>query len=288
MPSDDSMLEQRSENNSHPTSQESEQSPISAGKEETLEPMRGGDLRVVENMDASLEIPTATSYRVIPVKLMEENRRVINEHLEASSRGKVSFTHIISWAIIQAVREFPEINSSYDLIDNSPHLRKKLFINLGIAVDFIRKDGTRTLIVPNLKNADRMSFQDFLHSYDALIERVRKGVIVATDFQDTTLTLTNPGTVGTLSSVPRLMSGQGAVIATGSIGYPAEYHAWASRALSSLGLSKVMTVSCTYDHRIIQGAQSGEFLGRIQELLQCHKPEPDPAPHRAQRAYYGL
>jgi len=241
--------------------------PVSDRASETVEPIRGGDLRVVENMEASLAIPTATSYRTVSVKLMEENRRVINEYLQASGRGKVSFTHIIGWAIVNAIRDFPEINSSFEIMDGQPGIRKKRPVNLGLAVDYTRKDGIRTLIVPNIKNVDTLSFLEFFREYDALLERVRKGAIVATDFQDTTVSLTNPGTVGTLFSVPRLVMGQGAVIATGSIGYPAEYHAWDPRALSSLGLSKVMTVSCTYDHRIIQGAQSGEFLGRIKDLL---------------------
>ena len=241
--------------------------PSSAVGSDSTVPLQGGNLRVIENMDASLSIPTATSYRSVPVKLLEENRRIINEHLESVDRGKVSFTHIISWAIVHALRHFPEINSSFAIIHDAPHLKKRRSVNLGIAVDFFRKDGTRTLVVPNIKKVDAMTFEEFLHAYDGTIERVRKGIITPSDFQDTTISLTNPGTVGTISSVPRLMKGQGAVIGTGSIDYPAEYHAWAPRALSSLGLSKVMTVSCTYDHRIIQGAQSGEFLGRVKDLL---------------------
>jgi multifunctional 2-oxoglutarate metabolism enzyme len=240
--------------------------PASAEPEIAV-PIEGGNLRVVDNMEASLGIPTATSYRSVPVKLLEENRRIINGHLESAARKKVSFTHIISWAIVQALLSFPEINSSFELVNGIPRLRKKPAINLGIAVDYTRKDGTRTLIVPNIKRVDTMSFAEYLHAYDETIERVRNGIISPSDFQDTTISLTNPGTVGTHSSVPRLMKGQGAVIGTGSIEYPAEYHAWDSRALSSLGLSKVMTISCTYDHRIIQGAQSGEFLGRIKNLL---------------------
>ena len=234
---------------------------------DAIEPIQGGNLRVVENMEVSLGIPTATSYRTVPVKLLEENRRIINEHLEAASRKKVSFTHIIAWAIVKALSNHPEINSSFDLVNGVPALKRRREVNLGIAVDYVRKDGTRTLIVPNLKKVDSMTFEGFLQAYDATLDRVRKGIIAASDFQDTTISLTNPGTVGTVFSVPRLMKGQGAVIGTGNIEYPAEYHAWAPRAISSLGLSKVMTISCTYDHRIIQGAQSGEFLGRTKDLL---------------------
>jgi multifunctional 2-oxoglutarate metabolism enzyme len=263
MPSDEPIAGNNSE-----TSTNEESKAKAAPSHITIEPIQGGNLRVVENMEASLEIPTATSYRTIPVKLLEENRTLINEYLEAAGRGKVSFTHVISWAIVQALHDFPEINSSYELVNDAPCLKKKQSVNLGIAVDFFRKDGTRTLIVPNIKNADKLSFQEFWRLYDTTIDRIRKGIIVSADFLDTTITLTNPGTVGTVFSVPRLMKGQGAVIGTGSIGYPTEYHAWDPRALSSLGLSKVMTISCTYDHRIIQGAQSGEYLGRIKDLLQ--------------------
>jgi 2-oxoglutarate dehydrogenase E1 component len=233
----------------------------------SLEPIQGGNLRVVDNMEASLGIPTASSYRTVPVKLLEENRRIINEHLQAAARGKISFTHLISWAIVQALRNSPEINTALTLIDGSPHTVRNHSVNLGIAVDHVRKDGSRTLLVPNIKHADSMRFTDFWRAYDSTIDRTRTGLFAPADFQDTTVSLTNPGTVGTLYSVPRLMKGQGAVIATGAIEYPAEFHAWSPQAISSLGLSKVMTISCTYDHRIIHGAQSGEFLGRVKELL---------------------
>ena len=177
--------------------------------ESRAEIMRGGSARVVENMEASLGIPTATSYRTIAVKLLEENRRFINEHLESGDRGKVSFTHIIAWAIVRALRSFPAINASFDVIDGEPHRRVKPAINLGIAVDSTRKDGTRTLLVPNIKNADKLHFQEFLQSYDSIINRVRKGVLVPEDFQDTTITLTNPGTVGTAYLGPASDEGPG-------------------------------------------------------------------------------
>ena len=254
--------------NSGSLSESRDEKPAPPPPERTgiAEPIRGGNRRVAENMEASLAIPTATSYRTIPVKLLEENRRIINEHLDSSAL-KVSYTHIIAWAVVQALRSFPVINSSYELVDGIPNRISKRDVHFGIAVDHMRKDGTRTLVVPTIKGADKMSFKEFLGSYNAAIERIRKGAMNPADFQGTSITLTNPGTVGTYSSIPRLVKGQGAVIATGVIGYPAEYHAWSPRALSSLGLSKVMTISCTYDHRIIQGAESGEFLGRIKELL---------------------
>src|SRR5688572_22637751 len=230
-------------------------------------PLRGAAARIAENMEASLALPTATSNRSIPVKLLEENRRIINEHLATRNRGRVSYSHIVAWALIQALRDFPSLNASLATIDGTPHRLVKRAINLGVAVDLERKDGTRSLVVPNIKNAEKMSFQQFLESFNDLVQRTRKGTIEASDFQDTTITLTNPGTVGTIASQPRLMVGQGAIIATGAIGYPAEYHAMAQRALAHLGISKVMNISCTYDHRVIQGAESGRFLGRMHDLL---------------------
>jgi 2-oxoglutarate decarboxylase len=267
MPIEESTIKQNSKVQS--TMQSSDHGPthLAPAREGVEEPLRGGDLRVVENMDASLSIPTATSYRTIPVKLLEENRRIINEHFGSRGTAKVSFTHIICFAIVQALRAFPMMNTSYDVVADVPTRRVRSHVNLGLAVDYLRKDGTRTLIVPNIKNVEKMSFREFLDSYNATLERVRKGSFDSALFRGNTITMTNPGTVGTVYSLPRLMMNQGAVIATGTIGYPAEYHAWSPRALSSFGISKVMTISCTYDHRIIQGAESGEFLGRVKELL---------------------
>ncbi|MBM3791052.1 MAG: multifunctional oxoglutarate decarboxylase/oxoglutarate dehydrogenase thiamine pyrophosphate-binding subunit/dihydrolipoyllysine-residue succinyltransferase subunit, partial [Acidobacteria bacterium] len=230
-------------------------------------PLRGSSLRAVENMDASLAVPVATSYRTIPVKLLDENRRIVNHFLEAAGRPKVSYTHVIAWALLQALQEFPSLNSCYEVADGNPQKRVRKAVRLGIAVDMERKDGSRTLLVPNIKDAGLMAFSAFVQAYDDTIAKVRKGLLSPEDFFGTTITLTNPGTVGTVLSAPRLMPGQGAIVATGTIGYPAEYHAWASRALSSLGLSKVMNVGCTYDHRVIQGAESGQFLGKMESLL---------------------
>ncbi len=235
--------------------------------DEELVPIRGGSLRVAQNMEASLATPTASSYRTIPVKLLEENRRIINSYMEPDNRGKISFTHVITWALLRSLRDFPVLNSCYELVEGEPKRRVRRTINVGIAVDVERKDGSRTLLVPNIKHAGNMTFHEFVRAYDDTIARTRKGSIDPSDFQGTTITLTNPGTVGTISSLPRLMKGQGAIVATGNIGYPAEYHAWSPRALSGLGLSKVMTISCTYDHRIIQGAESGQYLGRVHDLL---------------------
>jgi 2-oxoglutarate decarboxylase len=238
--------------------------------DQELIPIRGGNVRIIENMDASLAVPTATSYRTIPVKLLEENRRIINEHMAAANRPKVSFTHLIAWSLLRALRRFPSLNASYEIVDGAPFRRVKNSIHLGVAVDQERKDGTRTLIVPRIKDADRMSFPEFLNAYDETIRKTRSGSLDPSELQGSTVTLTNPGTVGTVSSLPRLMKGMGAIIATGNIGYPPEFHAWSPAALSSLGLSQVMTISCTYDHRIIQGAESGEFLGKVHDLLVGH------------------
>jgi 2-oxoglutarate dehydrogenase E1 component len=232
------------------------------------QPIRGGALRIVENMEASLHVPTATSVRNFPVRTLEENRRILNKHREATGKSKVSFTHIVAWAILRALDAFPRMNDAYAELEAGAHRIQRDQVRLGIAVDVQKKDGTRTLLVPNIKDAGKLDFAGFLDAFDGLVARSRKGTISPDDFMGTTVSLTNPGTVGTTSSAPRLMPGQGVIIATGSLDYPAEYRSMAPRTLGLLGISKVMTVSSTYDHRIIQGAESGLFLGRMEELLK--------------------
>src|ERR1043165_4591220 len=230
-------------------------------------PIRGAALKIVENMEASLAVPTATSQRRIPVKLLEENRRIINRNLADNAGGKASFTHLIAFALLRALDEFPQMNDGFDVVDDQPVRLKRQSVNLGIAIDLEKKDGTRSLLVPNIKNANELRFSEFLRAYDDVVKRAREGKLQIPDFQGTTISLRNPGTIGTVASTPRLMAGQSAIIATGAIEYPAEYQAMAPEALSQLGISKAMTISSTYDHRIIQGAESGAFLARVHELL---------------------
>ena len=230
-------------------------------------PIRGSALKIVENMEASLSVPTATSQRRIPVKLLDENRRLINKHLQENDRGKASYTHLIAWALLKALEEFPQLNDGYGEVDGSPARLRRANINLGVAIDLAKKDGSRNLLVPNIKNAYKLRFSQFLEAYDDVVKRAREGKLQIADFQGTTISLTNPGTIGTVSSTPRLMAGQSVIIATGAIEYPAEYQAMAPEALSQLGISKAITISSTYDHRIVQGAESGAFLARVHELI---------------------
>jgi 2-oxoglutarate dehydrogenase E1 component len=242
--------------------------PVPAlSEEDRLQIIAGSSAKILENMNSSLTIPVATSQRTIPVKLMEENRISINRYLQKKNRGKISFTHLIAWAIVKAIMTNPAMNNAFTLINNKPNILKRSKINLGIAIDIEKRDGSRSLIVPNIKNANEMNFDQFYKIYDDIIARSRKGLIDPSEFLGTTVTLTNPGTIGTISSVPRLMLGQGAIIATGAIQYPAEYQAMSPATISTLGISKVMNITSTYDHRIIQGAESGIFLKEIHELL---------------------
>lgn len=227
----------------------------------------GVGAKIIQNMDNSLTIPTATSLRTISVKLLAENRRIINQHLKRMNRSKISFTHIVAFALVQALKKFPNVNNSFAVFDDKPNLVNKKHVNIGIAVDTTRKDGTRTLIVPNIKKSENMSFREFADAYSGLVQKARTNSIEPSDFQGTTITLTNPGGIGTVSSTPRLMSGQGAIIAVGAIEYPAEFKAMHESALAQFGIGKVMNITSTYDHRIIQGAESGEFLKLIDELL---------------------
>ncbi len=231
-------------------------------------PITGPAKKIVENMEQSLTVPTATSFRTIPVKVLEENRRIINEHLASQGRGKVSFTHIIAWAIVEAVKVYPQLNVGFGMVDGVASRLEHESVNLGIAIDIEKKDGSRNLLVPNIKGSNRMNFAEFFAAYNDQVAKARSGKLEITDFQGSTLTLTNPGTIGTAASNPRLMSGQSAIIATGAIEYPAEYQAMTAAALSAIGISKTVTVTNTYDHRVIQGAESGMFLARINEFIK--------------------
>ncbi len=244
-----------------PTPDENDEVKVIAGSAE----------KILDNMSASLSIPVATSQRTIPVKLLEENRKLINQHLRKKNLGKVSFTHLIAWAIVRAIDSIPAMNNAFTIQDGKPKIIKRPDVNLGLAIDIEKKDGSRSLIVPNIKNANQSNFREFWQAYDDLVARSRKGQIDPSEFAGTTVTLTNPGTIGTISSVPRLMIGQGTIVATGAIQYPAEYQAMSQSTISTLGISKVMNITSTYDHRIIQGAESGLFLKEIHEILLGEK-----------------
>ena len=230
-------------------------------------PLRGAAAKIAQNMEASLAVPTATSVRTIPVKALEENRRVVNNHLTLTGQSKASFTHIVAWAIVKAAKEHPRMNSAFAAQDGQPARVDREDVNLGIAIDIERKDGSRSLLVPNIKRAQTMDFAQFLKAYNDIVRKARSNTLEVSDFEGTTISLTNPGTLGTIASVPRLMLSQGAILATGQIDYPAEYSATDPAVIADLGISKVMTMTSTYDHRIIQGAESGTFLARIHELL---------------------
>jgi len=232
-----------------------------------LEKIKGVSERIAENMDESLELPTATSSRTLPVKMLIEDRTIINRHLLQRGEPKASFTHFIAWAIVRALEEYPNMNNSYLKKDDGIYKVIPDQVNLGLAIDVQNRDGSRNLLVPNIKGVDKMNFKEFLYAYTELIDKARNGNLELSDFQNTTITLTNPGMIGTVSSVPRLMKNQGAIIATGAIQYPAEYQSMSQEVLNQLGISKTMTVTSTYDHRVIQGAESGAFLKKMHTLL---------------------
>ncbi|MGD9997189.1 MAG: multifunctional oxoglutarate decarboxylase/oxoglutarate dehydrogenase thiamine pyrophosphate-binding subunit/dihydrolipoyllysine-residue succinyltransferase subunit [Ilumatobacteraceae bacterium] len=233
------------------------------------EPLRGAALAIATNMERSLGVPTATSFRNVPAKLLEVNRKVINGYRSRSGQGKVSFTHIIGYAIVRAIADsVPNMNSSYaEGPDGKPRAVHNPHVNMGLAVDVAKSDGSRTLVVPVLREADTLDFAGFLAAYEELIRKVKANKLAVADFQGATISLTNPGTIGTVQSVPRLMPGQGVIVGVGSIAYPAEFQGADDVALGSFGVSKVVTITSTYDHRIIQGAESGLFLQRVHELL---------------------
>ncbi|HEU5126712.1 MAG TPA: multifunctional oxoglutarate decarboxylase/oxoglutarate dehydrogenase thiamine pyrophosphate-binding subunit/dihydrolipoyllysine-residue succinyltransferase subunit [Glycomyces sp.] len=230
-------------------------------------PLKGVAAKVAQNMEASLEIPTATSVRAVPAKLLFDNRVVINNHLKRSQGGKVSFTHLIGYALVQAVKAHPSMNASYKVADGRPQVVAPEHINLGLAIDLAKPDGSRTLVVPSIKNCESMDFREFWHAYEDLVRKARSNKLTMEDHAGATLTLTNPGGIGTVHSVPRLMKGQGLIVGVGAMEVPAEFAGASDETLADLGVSKIMTVTSTYDHRIIQGAESGQFLATLHKLL---------------------
>ncbi|HST33074.1 MAG TPA: multifunctional oxoglutarate decarboxylase/oxoglutarate dehydrogenase thiamine pyrophosphate-binding subunit/dihydrolipoyllysine-residue succinyltransferase subunit [Solirubrobacteraceae bacterium] len=263
----------------------------SAPAQAETKPMRGGAAALARYMEQSLEIPTATSFRTFTVTMLDGRRK----ELKAAER-KVSFTHLIAYAIARAADDLPVMADHFEEIDGKPNRVHDGQVNLGLAVDVEKKDGSRTLMVPVIRDAGRMPFERFVAAYDALVEKARTNTLTVDDLQGGNLTLTNPGGIGTIASVPRLMTGQGTIIATGSIAYPQGL----ANIGQMIGAEKVMTMTSTYDHRIIQGAESGRFLARIEEYLQGERgfyegvfaslgvelgpPPPPPAPAAAASA----
>lgn len=239
----------------------------SEGPEDVVTVLKGMSKALAANMDASLTVPTATSVRTVPAKLMIDNRIVINNHLQRTRGGKVSFTHLIGWALVQALKEFPSQNVYYDEVDGKPAVVQPAHVNMGLAIDLPKPDGTRALLVPSIKQADTLGFGEFLAAYEALVKKARANKLTGDDFAGTTISLTNPGGIGTVHSVPRLMRGQGSIIGAGALEYPAEFQGSSTKTLVELGIGKTITLTSTYDHRVIQGAGSGEFLKKVHELL---------------------
>jgi multifunctional 2-oxoglutarate metabolism enzyme len=229
--------------------------------------LRGAAAAVVKNMSMSLDVPTATSVRAVPARLMIDNRTVINNQLKRTRGGKISFTHLLGYALVQAVKKFPNMNRHFAETDGKPSAVTPAHINLGIAIDLQGKDGKRSLVVAGIKGCETMRFGQFIAAYEDIVRRARDGKLTAEDFAGVTISLTNPGTIGTVHSVPRLMAGQGAIIGVGAMEYPAEFQGASPERIAELGVGKLVTLTSTYDHRIIQGAESGDFLRTIHKLL---------------------
>jgi 2-oxoglutarate decarboxylase len=229
-----------------------------AAAEPSAQPLRGGAAALARYMEESRSIPTATSFRTLTVTVLDARRR----ELKAAGR-RVSFTHVIAYAIARAAQDMPVMANHFAEIDGKPFRMVDGQVNLGLAVDVERK-GARTLLVPVIRDAGRLPFDRFVEAYDALVEKARTNTLTADDLVGANVTLTNPGGIGTVASVPRLMPGGGTIVATGSIAYPVGL----GEIGASVGAEKVMTMTSTYDHRVIQGAESGRFLAAIEDHLQ--------------------
>src|SRR5947208_1415829 len=228
-------------------------SPESRAPSPGLTPIVGPAARLAQNMTDSLSVPTATSFREVPVDVLDARRKDLNARL-ATAGKKISFTHLVGFAIVRAAREYPVMTHAFQEVEGKPHRLDPHGVNLGLAVDVEKKDGSRALVVPVIRHAEAMDFATFHATYETLVEKARSNRLLPDDYGGATITLTNPGTLGTSASVPRLLKGQGSIIATGTI--------------RQVGAVRIMTLTSTYDHRIIQGAESGRFLRRLEELLQ--------------------
>jgi 2-oxoglutarate dehydrogenase E1 component len=221
-------------------------------------------------MEASLGVPTATSVRVVPAKLLEVNRTIINNQLLRTTGGKVSFTHLIGYALVKGVIAVPAMNAAF-VADadgkGTPGVVRHRHVGLGLAVDVEKSGGNRTLLVPCIADADAKDFRGFVNAYEELVRKIHTNKIAPDDFAGVTVTLTNPGTLGTVQSVPRLMPGQGLIVGVGALGFPPGFEAADPRMMADLGVGKTVTLTSTYDHRIIQGAESGLFLAHVSECL---------------------
>ena len=223
-------------------------------------PIKGGAATLARYMDESRQIPTATSFRTLTVTVLDQRRRQLKD-----AGRRVSFTHLIAYAIaLAATEDMPVMANHFETVEGKPFRIDDGACNLGLAVDVEKKDGTRTLMVPIIRDVGRLDFASFLGAYNALVEKARTNTLTADDLVGGNVTLTNPGGLGTVASVPRLMVGQGTILATGSIAYPVGL----GQIGAMIGAEKVMTMTSTYDHRIIQGAESGRFLQRIEAYLQ--------------------
>ncbi|HEY4017364.1 MAG TPA: multifunctional oxoglutarate decarboxylase/oxoglutarate dehydrogenase thiamine pyrophosphate-binding subunit/dihydrolipoyllysine-residue succinyltransferase subunit [Pseudonocardiaceae bacterium] len=239
--------------------------PSAAGDSSKV--IRGAAAAIAKNMEQSLTVPTATSVRAVPAKLLNDNRIVINNHLKRTRGGKISFTHVIGYAVIRALQAYPNMNRHFAEVDGKPNIVTPEHVNFGLAIDLPGKDGARTLVVASIKNCENMNFTQFWSAYEDIIRKARSGGLTTEDFTGTTISLTNPGTIGTNHSVPRLTAGQGTIVGVGAMEYPAHFQGASEQSLADMGVSKIITLTSTYDHRIIQGAESGEFLRRIHQLL---------------------
>ncbi len=250
-----------------PKAAPAQQTPAAADADDELRALTGVAGKIVRNMSESLTVPTATSTREVGVKVLEESRHAINRHQLGQYMPKVSFTHLIGWAMVQSILRVPSMAAQFVEQEGKPFRRVGRSLNVGIAVDLPGKDGRRSLVVPNIKDCGNLDFAGFFAAFNAQIAKSRAGRLAPDDFADTTCTLTNPGTIGTVSSLPRLMTGQSFIMATGAITVPGAFQGAAAETLTELGVSRVMTLTSTYDHRVIQGAESGQFLDWMHKLL---------------------
>ena len=243
-------------------------SPATRPPPPSTTPIKGTRLALVQAMEESLGIPTATSLRTVEVGVMEVRRLQLNQVLATRQpQIKLSYTHLIAFALTWAAREMPVFSTSLARADGVAQRVVRAGVNLGLAVDVEKRDGSRFLMVPVIRGAESLDFASFRARYEEMVGKTRNGGIQVDDLEGASITLTNPGGVGTMASVPRLMAGQSAIIAVGSIGRPPGLSQLDEKSMRDLGVAPVMTLTSTYDHRLVQGVESGMLLRRLEQLL---------------------
>ena len=204
-----------------------------------------------------MEIPHVTTFAEVDVTEIVEHRENNKVDFQKENDTKITYTHYFQFAIIQALKEFPLLNSWM----NVDELMLKKDINLGFAASL--EDGG--LIVPNVKAAQNLDFIAWVKTVNETASKAKSGKLTNDDIQNTTFTVSNTGMFGSLAGTPIISKPQVAILALGQILSAAGVIE--NNGVEELAIRKKMMLSISYDHRVINGAYASQFLTRVKEEL---------------------